>query len=115
MHDKTSFPPIHTPRADSSDAPLKEGEKATLLASLPGWQVRRHAGESYLRRDFSFERYTDALRFAADMGELAKAHGHYPTLITAYLRITVIWQAPDKGPLSAPVFAMAARTSDLAR
>lgn len=117
MHDKasnTSQPSVKNLAAEPSLAPLNTAEEARLLASLPGWQIRRHAGGSYLRRNFSFARYTDALRFTADIGTLADAWGHYPTLITAHLRVTVIWQAPDKGLLSPRLFALAAKTSDLA-
>lgn len=100
--------------AELSSKAMNEDEQARRLQTLPNWQVTRQGRDCHLRCDFSFARYADALGFTAAIGELADACSHYPTIITAYLRVTVIWQSPDNANVSEREFALAAKTSDLA-
>ncbi|HAD08569.1 MAG TPA: 4a-hydroxytetrahydrobiopterin dehydratase [Porticoccaceae bacterium] len=118
MNSKHSIPTLDLADkqlAALSSAPLNKGEQTERLRSLPDWQINKLENAYHLRCDFSFQRYADALGFTANIGELAEACGHYPTIITAYLRVTVIWQAVDNSNLSEREFALAAHTTELAQ
>lgn len=118
MNSKHSIPTLDVTDkqlAALSSAPLNKGEQTERLRSLPDWRISQQGNDCYLRCDFSFSRYADALGFTADIGGLADACGLYPTIITAYLRVTVIWQAADNSNLSKREFALAASTNELAQ
>jgi len=57
--------------------PLK-GERLTeLLSELQGWEV---VEEHHLRKQYSLERFSGALAFVNQVGELAEAQGHHPDI-----------------------------------
>ena len=96
-----------------ANQPLKDDEQQALLAELPAWHIAGKAEDKQVRRTFQFVNYADALKFTADIGSLAEQSGHYPTIITTYQKVTVMWHTAESGNLQLNDFILAAKTSEL--
>lgn len=92
---------------------LGPGARAILLMELPGWSITAHEASEQLQCSFRFANYAEALRFTADIGDLAVRYGHYPTIITAYGKVTVFWHTSSDGKLNENDFILAAKTTQL--
>lgn len=58
-----------------------------LVAQVPGWTLEEEARG--IRREFRFRNFTEAMRFALQVGELAEAEGHHPDLSVGWGYCTV--------------------------
>lgn len=100
---------------NKSDNDLKPDQDAreSLLSELPDWSISVHEQSEQLQRSFRFSSYADALRFTVDIGDLAVRYGYYPTIITTYGKVTVLWHIARDGQLNENDFILAAKTSQL--
>ena len=90
--------------------PLK-GERLTeLLSELQGWEV---VEEHHLRKRYSHERFSGALAFVNQVGELAETQGHHPDICFGWSYSEVkIWTHKIDG-LTESDFILAAKIDAL--
>jgi 4a-hydroxytetrahydrobiopterin dehydratase len=83
-------------------------ERGTLMIGLTGWKVREIEGVERLVRTFEMPSYREALRFTMQVGEIAEAMNHHPTITLEWRRVTVqCWTHTAQG--------LSVRDFDLAR
>jgi 4a-hydroxytetrahydrobiopterin dehydratase len=70
---------------------LTVSEVASLTERLPDWTVKSVDGIDRLERAFVFANYRHAVAFANQLGDLAGASNHHPTMLNEVDRITVSW------------------------
>jgi len=97
----------------ADDIPLNMDDIADYMSQTPEWEVLDEKGVNKLSRVFNFKDYTSALDFTNLVGRLAEEHGHHPTLITEWGKVTVIWWTHKISGLHENDFIMAARTDKL--
>jgi 4a-hydroxytetrahydrobiopterin dehydratase len=89
-------------------------ESRSLLAALPGWEIREEAGIPVLFKEFRFPHFASALAFANAVGALAEAEDHHPRLVVEWGRVEVAWWTHAIGGLHMNDFILAARSEALA-
>ncbi len=97
-------------RADAprvSDAELKE-----LISHIPDWNIEVREGVMQLEKVFNFDNFLKALAFTNNVGEMAEAEGHHPSLLTEWGKVTVTWWSHKLKGLHRNDFIMAARTDE---
>ena len=93
-----------------ADSPAVVGEERTaLLASIPGWDVADEGGIPQLVRTFDFADFVAALEFTNQVGALAEAEDHHPSITTEWGKVTVTWWTHTIKGLHLNDFIMAAR------
>jgi 4a-hydroxytetrahydrobiopterin dehydratase len=96
------------------DAPaVTADEFAELAPQVSEWEVVEAGGVPQLRRSFSFDDFTGAMRFAVAVAEVAEAEGHHPALLVEWGKTTVTWWTHKIGGLHRNDFVMAAKTDEL--
>lgn len=95
------------------EPPLAEAEVAALQPQVPDWQVLSVDGVQRLQRTFKFKNFAQALAFTDQVGELAEAEDHHPSLLTEWGKVTVTWWTHKIKGLHHNDFIMAARTNEL--
>ena len=105
---------VNRPLTNSSTGSvLNTTGQEDLLFELPDWHITGNPEDKQIRRTFQFTNYADALQFTADIGALAEQCGHYPTIITTYQKVTVMWHTTESENLQINDFILAAKTSAL--
>ena len=77
---------------------LDEGERAGLLAGLPGW--RFVPGRDAIAAEFRFKDFSAAWGFMARVALLAEAQDHHPEWSNTYNRVSVVLTTHDAGGLT---------------
>jgi len=80
---------------------------------VPEWDIVDIKGSRTLRRVFRFKNFKQALAFVNQVGELAEAEYHHPTLILDWGRVEVLWTTHKIKGLHKNDFSMAAKTDAL--
>ena len=93
--------------------PATSEEIKTLWQQVPLWQVIETDGVSQLQRVYTFKNFALALAFTNEVGRIAEAAGHHPTLLTEWGKVTVTWWTHAIAGLHQNDFVMAARTDEL--
>lgn len=94
-------------------APLVTQEEIEeFQPQIPEWSIIDDEGIQKLVRNFRFDNFRGALAFTQQVGELAEAQGHHPTLVTEWGRVTVTWFSKKIKGLHVSDFIMAAKTDD---
>jgi len=88
---------------------LIDSEIAELLPLVPGWNIVEEEGMKRLHRTYSFENFSDALKFTNKVGEFAERYDHHPRIVTEWGSVTLTWWSHDLGGLVASDFEMARR------
>ncbi len=97
--------------ACTPDSPLVSDQQAAeLLRQLPDWQIVPFDNINHLVKAFTFKNFADAMAFTIEIGELAEATNHHPTLITTWGKVTIHWWTHATSGLHRNDFVMAART-----
>lgn len=91
-------------------AALSAQQAASLLSTLPGWQIE--AGE--LVRTYKFDDFRAALGFVNRVGELAEAAGHHPDIDIRYNKVRLALVTHDAGGLTNKDFELAAHADQAA-
>jgi len=89
---------------------LSDEQIASLLIQVPEWEVVVQDRIKRLERTFTFEDFKTALAFTNQVGALAEAADHHPTIVTEWGRVKVTWWTHKIGGLHTNDFIMAART-----
>jgi 4a-hydroxytetrahydrobiopterin dehydratase len=88
---------------------VEEAEK--LLADVPGWTLEE--GATGIRREFRFRNFSEAIRFANRVGEIAEAEGHHPDLSVGWGYCTVRFRTHAIKGLHENDFIMASKVNRL--
>jgi 4a-hydroxytetrahydrobiopterin dehydratase len=97
------------------DSPrVTAAEMKELGEQIVGWQVVERDGIPKLEKVFRFTNFADAVAFTNQIGTLAEAEGHHPSLLTEWGRVTVSWWTHKIRGLHRNDFIMAAKTDDAA-
>ncbi len=95
-------------------APLLTPEKLNALhPQIPEWDIIEANGTKRLRKVFRFKNFAAALAFVNQVGELAEAEFHHPTIVLDWGRAEVIWTTHKIKGLHENDVIMAARTDAL--
>ena len=92
---------------------LPEAEIKVYAGQVPEWEVIRVEGEPRLRRKFKFENFAEALQFTNQVGELAEAQDHHPSILTEWGMVTVTFWTHATGGLHINDFIMASKVDRL--
>ena len=93
--------------------PLDDLQIAIFKPQTPEWQVIDVEGVKRLQRSFKFKNFAEALAFTDQVGALAEAEDHHPTLVTEWGNVTVTWWTHKIKGLHQNDFIMAAKTDAL--
>lgn len=75
---------------------LSDLEVQRALGSLPGWSRRGSA----LTKVFSFERFSDGIRFIDRVARIADDLNHHPDIDIRYTKITIMLSTHDAGGIT---------------
>jgi len=92
-----------------AQSPISEAELATLLASLPGWEIQ---GQSVVK-DFEFIDFFETMAFVNALAWIAHQEEHHPDLSVHYNRVKVAWSTHDAGQLTLNDLICAAKCETL--
>ncbi|WP_020588110.1 4a-hydroxytetrahydrobiopterin dehydratase [Desulfobacter curvatus] len=90
-------------------------EIATFKRQVPDWDIVDVNGIPTLKRVFRFKNFKQALAFVNQVGELAEAEYHHPTLVLDWGRVEVLWTTHKIKGLHKNDFSMAAKTDALVK
>lgn len=90
-----------------------EEEVAHFKSQVPEWDIVNVKGNQTLKRVFRFKNFKQALAFVNQVGELAEAEYHHPTLVLDWGRVDVLWTTHKIKGLHKNDFSMAAKTDAL--
>jgi 4a-hydroxytetrahydrobiopterin dehydratase len=93
--------------------PLDDLQIAIFKPQTPEWQVIEVEGIKRLQRSLKFKNFAEALAFTNQVGALAEAEDHHPTLVTEWGNVTVTWWTHKIKGLHQNDFIMAAKTDAL--
>lgn len=96
---------------DEPPASLEEVQE--YHKQVPEWRLVTRGGIRRLERTFEFDDFREALDFTNEVGELAEAEDHHPTLVTEWGQVEVEWWTHAIGGLHRNDFIMAAKTDAL--
>ena len=92
-------------------ATLGSAEVQERLKGLSGWEL----DGSWIRRQFTFAGFPDAVAFVVRLGFEAEAADHHPDLLVNYKRVTVSYTTHSDGGLTEKDFRGAARATAVAQ
>ena len=92
--------------------PMSETQAKAFLDEAPGWRLEENG--TWLKRDFTFKTFKEALAFINKVGELAEAEGHHPDLTLGYGYAGVAMQTHKIKGLHENDFIMAAKIGRIA-
>lgn len=93
--------------------PLDDLQIVLMKPQTPEWQVIEVDGIKRLQRTFKLKNFAEALAFTNQVGALAEAEEHHPTLVTEWGKVTVTWWTHKIKGLHQNDFIMAAKTDAL--
>ncbi|WP_022663836.1 4a-hydroxytetrahydrobiopterin dehydratase [Desulfospira joergensenii] len=80
---------------------------------VPDWDIVDIGGSQALKRVFRFKNFKKALAFVNQVGELAEAEYHHPSLVLDWGRVEVVWTTHKIKGLHKNDFSMAVKTDAL--
>jgi 4a-hydroxytetrahydrobiopterin dehydratase len=84
--------------------PLGQGAALDLMAQVPGWEL----DYPFLKREYVFPDFKQALDFVNRVGALAESQGHHPDIhLTGYKRVELVLFTHAIDGLSENDFVMA--------
>lgn len=93
---------------------VAQDEMDELKMQIPQWMLLEPEGEARLQRTYNFPDFRSAIVFTNELGAIAYAEKHHPTLLTEYGKVTVTWRTQPVSGLHKNDFIMAAKTDRLA-
>ncbi|VAX05860.1 Pterin-4-alpha-carbinolamine dehydratase [hydrothermal vent metagenome] len=97
-----------------ADAPqVSDDELKELLGKIPDWNIEVRDNVMQLEKVFTFNNFVKAIAFTNQVGEVAEAAGHHPSLLTEWGKVTVTWWSHKIKGLHRNDFIMAARTDKI--
>lgn len=98
---------------EEGGTPMNQEQIAKYIGEVPTWKVVEEDYISKLVKEFSFENFVEAIKFADKVAELAEENGHHPKLIVEWGKVTVIWWTHAVKGLHHNDFVMAAKTEEI--
>lgn len=95
--------------------PASETEVAELKPQIPDWDIVSVEQVPQLQRVYHFKDFQTALEFTNQVGALAEAAQHHPSLLTEWGKVTVTWWTHALNGLHRNDFIMAAKTDEAAQ
>ena len=95
------------------EPPLSDLEISVLKPQVPDWTVHQKDGIDRLERVFTFKNFAQAIAFTDQVGALAEAEDHHPSILTEWGKVTVTWWTHKIKGLHQNDFIMAAKTDAL--
>ncbi|MGB3299509.1 MAG: 4a-hydroxytetrahydrobiopterin dehydratase [Phormidesmis sp.] len=95
--------------------PATPKEIAQMQSEVADWEVVDVAGVLQLQRQYRFKNFAQALAFTNEVGAIAEAAGHHPSLLTEWGKVSVCWWTHAIGGLHHNDFVMAAKTDAIAK
>jgi 4a-hydroxytetrahydrobiopterin dehydratase len=92
---------------------VTDSELAELGPQVPEWKLLDES-EKKIQRVFRFKNFADAMAFTVQVGELAEAENHHPSILTEWGKVTVTWWTHAIRGLHRNDYIMAARTDAIA-
>jgi 4a-hydroxytetrahydrobiopterin dehydratase len=92
------------------ERPMAADEQQSMLRALSEWTITTDHDVPRLVREFRFNNFTGAIRFAVAVGRIAEEQDHHPELTVAWGRVAVAWWTHAVGGLHRNDFIMAAKT-----
>jgi 4a-hydroxytetrahydrobiopterin dehydratase len=89
---------------------MAKNEIEQFKPQIPEWVLEEQTGIQRLERAFTFKNFAQALRFTNQVGTLAEAEGHHPTILLEWGRVTITWWTHNVQGLHLNDFIMAAKT-----
>ena len=97
-----------------ADAPrISDEDLKTLMPNIPDWSIIVVDGIMQLSREFEFKNFVQAMAFSNQVGEIAEAEGHHPSILTEWGKVTVTWWSHKIKGLHKNDLIMAARTDEV--
>lgn len=93
--------------------PVTEAEIQELKPSIPDWELVERSEVQCLERVFKFSDFAGALAFTNQVGALAEAEWHHPSILTEWGRVTVTLWTHKIHALHRNDFIMAAKIDSL--
>ncbi|MGI8644144.1 MAG: 4a-hydroxytetrahydrobiopterin dehydratase [Thermomicrobiales bacterium] len=94
----------------SDSPPVPDEAIAGLLSKVPDWELVERNDERRLKRTFTFPDFGQALTFTTEVGRLAEAEDHHPTILLRWGKVTVTWWTHAIRGLHENDFIMAAKS-----
>ncbi len=94
-------------------AAVTRDETEAFMNELSGWEIIQDGKVPMLRRVYRFDDFAKALAFTNEVGRLAEAEDHHPSLVTEWGQVTVTWWTHALPGLHLNDFVMAARCDRL--
>jgi 4a-hydroxytetrahydrobiopterin dehydratase len=80
------------------------------MKSLPDWKLITVDGIPQIQRTFTFPDFKQAMTFTDQVGVIAEADEHHPTILTEWGKVTVTWWTHTQKGLTPDDFNQAALT-----
>jgi 4a-hydroxytetrahydrobiopterin dehydratase len=93
------------------DHALPVGDRQSLLATLPGWELEPGGGA--IAKDYRFKNYHRTMAFVNAVAWIAHVQDHHPDLDVGYGHCRVRYSTHDVGGLSRNDFICAAKVEKL--
>ena len=87
--------------------PLTREQADIFHAQAPDWKLSEDV--HHIERSFRFRNFREALTFVQEIGELAEAEGHHPSISFDWGHATVSWQTKNINGLHENDFIMATK------
>ena len=94
--------------------PATAEEIAQMRRQVPDWSLIHSGDIPQLQRQYRFANFQQALDFTNQVGAIAEAANHHPTLLTEWGKVTVTWWTHAIKGLHQNDFVMAAKTDEIA-
>lgn len=95
--------------------PATPAEIAQMHQEIADWEVVAVEDVLQLQRQYGFKNFAQALAFTNEVGAIAEAAGHHPSLLTEWGKVSVSWWTHAIGGLHHNDFVMAAKTDEIAK
>jgi 4a-hydroxytetrahydrobiopterin dehydratase len=87
------------------DQPLLSKEVTNLSTEIPAWYI----GKNFIKREFKFETFRQAVDFTSKVAALAEEQDHHPDICIYYNEVELTLSTHKIGGLSQNDFILAAK------
>lgn len=98
---------------EEGGTPMNPEQIAVYSPQVPNWNVIDEDSIAKLMKEFEFENFVEAMKFANRVGDLAEQNGHHPKLVVEWGKVTVYWWTHKVKGLHRNDFVMAAKTNEV--
>jgi 4a-hydroxytetrahydrobiopterin dehydratase len=96
-----------------NDPKLSKEQITRWLAEIDSWEIINTGTYESLEKSFSLPDFSEGIKFAAAIAELANAQDHHPEIVISWGKVNVRWWTHTVKGLSENDFIMAAKIDKL--